>query len=183
MDAPKRSRENWIEAAFESLGEIGVDKVRVDQLATALGVTKGSFYWHFKDRSELLAAVVDGWEARGTEDIIREVERTGRDSQTRARHLWKLTSGGEGMRGELAIRDWARRDSAIAARVQQVDDRRMRYLEALFVDLGMPSNEVGPRALLVYSLLIGDYLIATSHAHRTRRKLVADALALVLRAR
>lgn len=183
METQRRSREDWIAAGMEILGEVGVDKVRVDRIAALLGVTKGSFYWHFKDRSQFLDAIVETWEARGTKSVINRSETDGLDPEARTQHLWNLISGNGDTRAELAIRDWARRNEAIAERVQRVDDRRMRYLEAIFTDLGMPKAEVGPRSLLAYSLLIGDYLVTTRHARRVqRRKTVADALMLLVKA-
>jgi AcrR family transcriptional regulator len=182
MDAERRSRDDWIVAGLASLGEVGVDKLRVDQIAAALGVTKGSFYWHFKDRDELLAAMVAGWETLSTENVIGQVDALGLGPHARALKLWKMTASGPGIEAELAIRDWARRNDSVATRVRQVDDRRLRYLESLLAELGVPQPEIPARSLLVYSLLIGDYLIATSQPARTRKKVVADALELLLRA-
>jgi AcrR family transcriptional regulator len=178
---PKRtSREDWISAGLTDLGEVGVNEVRVDRIAARLGVTKGSFYWHFKDRDEFLAAVVNGWETRCTENVISRVDASGLDPQGRARRLWSMTAGSPTIRAELAIRDWARRDEEVAATVGRIDDRRMRYTEALLTDLHLPENEIPARALLVYSLLLGDHLIATTHPTHTRKEILADALALLM---
>lgn len=181
MDAEKRSRDDWTAAGLTHLGDVGVDKVRVDRIAATLGVTKGSFYWHFKDREELLTAIVDGWETKHTEDVINQVVSSGLDSHGRARQLWNLTNGDPSIQAELAIRDWARRDEGIASRVQRVDDRRLGYVESLLAELDLPAAEIPARALLLYSLLFSDYLIATSHPTHTRRQMVADALDLLLR--
>jgi AcrR family transcriptional regulator len=183
MEAQRRSREDWIAAGLQCLGEVGVDKVRIDRIAVLLGVTKGSFYWHFKDRSQFLNALVEAWEMSGTTEVINGSDSDGLDPEARSKHLWKLISGSDDTRAELAIRDWARRNDSIAKRVQKVDDRRMLYLEAIFSDLGMPRKEIGPRSLLAYSLLVGDYLVTTRHAKRAqRRKMVADALMLLIKA-
>lgn len=179
--AKKRSRDDWTTAGLTDLGKVGVDEVRIDRIASALGVTKGSFYWHFKDRGEFLAAIVDSWETRCTENVISEVDASRLDPQGRARQLWNMTSGDPSIQAELAIRDWARRDKTIALRIQRIDDRRMRYLEALLADLGVPQPEIPSRSLLIYSLLIGDYLIAATHPTHTRHRMLADALELLLR--
>lgn len=184
MESQKHSREDWIAAGLECLGEVGVDKLRIDHIAALLGVTKGSFYWHFKDRSQYLNAIVEAWATSGTTDVINSSDTEKLDPEARSKHLWELISGTDDTRAELAIRDWARRNDAIAKRVQQVDDRRMLYLEAIFTDLGMPTKEIGPRSLLAYSLLVGDYLVTTLHAKRAkRRKMVADALMILIKAR
>ncbi len=180
MDAPRRSREDWITAGLAELGTVGVDQLRLDRIASDLGVTKGSFYWHFEDRDELLAAIVDGWEARCTEDVISAVDRSGPDPHDRATQLWQLTAGAPNIQAELAIRDWARRSETIASQVQRVDDRRMTYVSSLLADLGVPRRELAARSLLAYSLLLGYYLIATSQPHRKRRRIADEALRLIL---
>lgn len=181
MGDERRSRDDWVAAGLTHLGEVGVDKVRVDRIAVSLGVTKGSFYWHFADRGELLAAMVDRWESRYTDELISQVDGSGSDAKERGHRLWRLTAGDPVIRAELAIRDWARRDDSIASRVQQVDDRRLRYVESLLVDLGIPQTEVPARSLLVYALLFSNYLITTTQPKLKRRAIVADALELLLR--
>ena len=176
----RKSREAWLGVAVEALGEGGVDAVRVEPLARRLGVTKGSFYWHFADRDALLQALLDGWEQQGTEAIIEELERAGGDASQRAYRLWAMTVGDPGLTAELAIRDWARRDETVAARVRRVDDRRIGYLRGLMVELGFPDDEIEARAMLMYSLLIGNEFIAARHGRRSRTRVLEDALRLLL---
>jgi len=180
MSSPRKSQEEWIEAAIQALADGGAEAVRVEPLARALGVTKGSFYWHFTDRNALLDAVLDTWERAGTDAIIEEVERSGGDVRTRALHLWDRTSGPPGLRAELAIRDWARRDPAVAERVRRVDDRRMNYLRTLFATLGAVPHDVESRALLLYSLLIGNDFIVAGHGDQTRAMVLREAVAFIL---
>jgi AcrR family transcriptional regulator len=67
-------REQWLTAAVAALIRGGLDAVAVEPLATSLGVTKGSFYWHFENRDALIAALVEQWEAVGTEQVIAELD-------------------------------------------------------------------------------------------------------------
>jgi len=180
MAAPKRTREEWIGAAVQALAEGGVAGVRVERIARSLGVTKGSFYWHFTDRNALLAAVVQAWEAGGTHDIIKKVDAAGGDPRARLRRLWEVTSGEEGMAAELALRDWARRDTEVAAQVQRVDDTRMAYVRALFGDLFPEADDIEARAMLLYSLLIGNYFIGARHGRRGRRRVLTEAVELLM---
>ncbi len=183
MERQKRSREDWVTEGLAHLGDVGVDKVRVDRIAATLGVPTGSFYWHFKDRGELLAAIVDGWEDRYTEQLIGQVDSAGLDAQAKGRRLWDVTAHDPIIQAELAIRDWARRDESVAARVRQVDDRRLRYLETLLGDLDFAPAEVPARSLLLYALLFSDSLITATdpEAEAAHRKTVADALEFLLR--
>ena len=77
---------------------------------------------------------------------------------------------------ELAVRDWARRDPAVAPRVRRVDNRRMEYLRSLFAQLGLDADEVETRSLLVFSLFIGSYFIAAEHGGRSRSEVLVLAL-------
>lgn len=180
MAEARIGKGKWIEAAIEALGNGGVEAVRVERLARALGVTKGSFYWHFEDRTALLNAVLDGWEREGTEAIIEEIERGGGDAPSRVRRLWDRTSGQPGLTPELAIRDWARREDAVAERVLRVDRRRMEYLRRLFSEISSDPEEVEARALLLYSLLIGSHFIAVDHGASTRAQVLSTAVSCVL---
>lgn len=180
MGTARRSRDDWTAVGLTHLGEVGVDKVRVDRIANELGVTKGSFYWHFKDRNELLGLIVDGWETRHTEEVIRSAEASGPDPRERAERLWSITRADPSIRAELAIRDWARRDEQVASKVRRVDDRRLRYVESLLSELGVQTHEISARSLLLYSLVFSDYLITTTHPERIRRQTVNDAFELLL---
>lgn len=177
---PRKSRAEWLEVASEAIAEGGVNAVRVEPLARRLGVTKGSFYWHFEDREALLQALLDDWEQRGTEAIIEEVDREGGDGYQRAYRLWAMTVGDPKLTAELAIRDWSRRDEAVAARVRRIDDRRMGYLRSLLVEIGIPDDDVEAKAMLLYSLLIGNEFIAARHGRRSRTRVLEDALRVLV---
>ena len=130
-------RGAWVDAGLQALAAGGPEAVRIEPLAAALGVTKGGFYWHFADRGALLEEVLDTWERVSIDEAIERVEREGGDARARLRTLFALSStGGELARmvlqTDLAVRDWARRDPAVAARLRRVDNRRMAYLRSLF---------------------------------------------------
>ena len=117
-------RQAWIEGAFELLGEAGVAGVRVEPLAKRLGVTKGSFYWHFRDRQALLDAVLTHWENCETTRFIELVEAGGGSPDERLKALFGAVLGDQsGLGPELAVRDWARRDRKTSAIVLAVDNR------------------------------------------------------------
>ncbi len=181
MSVERKTRNEWIAAALGAMAEGGVDAVPVERLARALGVTKGSVYWHFRDRGDLLEATIEAWEEGGTERIIMQAEAEGRNASERITRLWEITAGDSRMASELAIRDWARREPDLAVRVQAVDDRRMQYQRSLLCELGMPTAEIESRAMLLASLLIGNYHIRAKHGRKTRRTVLADAVALLLR--
>lgn len=170
----------WIEHGLRALADGGPDAVRIDPLARALNVTRGSFYWHFADRAELLGAMLDSWERATTEDVIRLLESEGGDPAAKLRRLLALTSR-RVLLTDLAIRDWARRDETVAARLERVDNRRMDYLRSLFRGVGRDAGDIEGRSMLAFSLLVGNHFIAAGHGDRSRADVLELALALVTR--
>src|SRR3954452_14910790 len=111
----------WVDAGIEALAEGGPDAIRIEPLAQRLGVTKGGFYWHFKDRTALLAEVLDRWQRESLEDVIASIEDSGGDARQKLRRLFSLAAARPDLlRADLAVRDWARRDSAVADRLRRV---------------------------------------------------------------
>jgi AcrR family transcriptional regulator len=178
MAAPTRTpRTSWIDEGLRALGVGGPDAVRIEALAQALGVTKGGFYWHFEDRPALLEEMLDAWEALVVDEAIDRVESEGGDAREKLRRLSALAgSARDLMKIELAVRDWSRRDKAVARRLKRVDNRRMDYLRSLFGDICADADEAEVRSMLFFSLWIGSHLIAADHGARTR----ADVMKLTL---
>jgi len=170
-------RSRWIEEGLRALAAGGPDAVRVEALAHALGVTKGGFYGYFADRGALLEEMLDSWERKATDEVLERVERKGGDVRARLRRAGALTFSGELLPIDLAIRDWARRDPAVAERLRRVDNRRMEYLRLLFGALCPDEGEVEARSVLAFSLVIGHHFMAADHGARSH----ADVLELVAR--
>jgi AcrR family transcriptional regulator len=145
----------------------------------ALSVTKGGSYGRFEDRRALLKEMLDTWERVVIDQVIERVERDGGDASAKLRRLFALaSSGSDVMNVELAIRDRARRDSAVAKRLRRIHNRRMEYIRSLFGAFCPDKDEVEVRCLLVMSIFIP--LIAADHGARRRAEVVALAQRLVL---
>ena len=184
MAAPTRTpRSSWIEEGLRALGVGGPDAVRIEKLAQTLGVTKGGFYWHFDGRQALLDEMLDAWERVVIDDVIEQIEGGGGDAKAKLERLWKLAgSGGDLFQIELAIRDWARRDERVAARLKRIDNLRMEYMRPLFRELCADDEEVEVRCFLALSLFIGRYLVAADHADRSRDQVIVAVMNRLLRA-
>jgi AcrR family transcriptional regulator len=155
-------REAWIEAAIDTLAEHGVAGVRVESLAKSLGVTKGSFYWHFRDRPDLLAAILDSWKRGRISDIIKQTRCEAGQEREQLIHVLTVYSASrnrKGIRIELAIRDWARRDPSAAAVVEEVDAARFDCARRLFLARGMSEQEAATRSILLYAYVFGQSLM------------------------
>lgn len=184
MVPPTRTpRSRWIETGLSALAAGGPDAVRVESLAQALGVSKGGFYWHFKDRQALLEEMLDAWERTGVDEVIEAVEAGDGDARSRLRRLFALAaaSGGQLLKIELAIRNWARREEAVAERLQQVDNRRMDYMRSLFGAVCEDDDDVEVRCLLAFSLFIGGHFVTADHGGRSRAEVLELALGWLTR--
>lgn len=157
--------ENWIAAATEVLVDRGIDHVRVDVLAAGLGVTRGSFYWHFRDREDLLRRVLASWREQATVQLTARLERAHTDVRQQIRDVISLPFRGRAAaraaRIELAIRAWARRDDMARAAVDEADAARIAYHVHLFATLGFALEEARSRAFVLYG-----YEVAESVLHR-----------------
>ena len=153
-------RHAWIDAAYAVFVEVGVGAVRVDPLANVLGVTRGSFYWHFKNRRDLLLAVIERWDAEQTKGVINEVEREGGPADERLLRLLCICGSDDG-RLEIDVRAWAGGDPDGLKVIAQIDEDRVGYLCRLAREAGVPEDDVGPRARIAYRAWLGLYLDAT----------------------
>jgi AcrR family transcriptional regulator len=185
MPLTRTPRGNWIDAGLQALAAGGPDAVRIEPLARALGVTKGGFYWHFDGRPALLDELLDTWERVSVDEVIERVEGDGGDARAKLRRLSAIAASGDVLRIDalkidLAIRDWARRDRAVARRLRSVDNRRMDYMRSLFGAFCPEKNDVEARCMLAFSLWIGSHYIAADHPERSRSEVMELAFKRLL---
>ncbi len=164
--------ERWIEAATEVLVDKGIDSVRVDVLAPQLQVTRGSFYWHFRDRDDLLRRVLQAWREHATEQLTARLETAHAEPREQLRDVISLPSRGRAAqraaRIELAIRAWARRDAMARQAVDEADGARIGYIAQLFSALGFGVAEARWRAFATYAYVVAESQIAAPIAQVQR---------------
>jgi AcrR family transcriptional regulator len=178
MAVARTPRGKWIEEGLRALAAGGPEAVRIEALAQTLGVSKGGFYGYFADRDALLTEMLDTWEREVTEAVIEQVESGGGDGRARLERLFTIvaTSGDGPVRGttaDLAVREWARRDEAVAERLRRVDNRRMEYLRSLFASFCPDADDVEVRCMLTFSVRIGTHFIAADHGGHSRAEVMA----------
>jgi len=159
------NEQDWIDAAMEILVRENVRGIRIDSLCSMLGVTKGSFYWHFKTRNDLLVAMLKNWRRRMTLNVIQSITRSGRTSKARLRNLLALVRRPKSpafAQIESSIRDWARRVEMPREVVSEVDEIRLDYFQQLYIDAGFEKDDARKRAYLTYCIVMGDSIL-----HRT----------------
>ena len=177
-------RSAWVAGATEVLAEEGIAGLRVEVLAKRLKVTKGSFYWHFTDRRDLLMAVLAHWKEGRIRDIIKQTRaQPGRELE-QIYHVIDVYSASRSRRGmmiELAVRDWARRDAEAGAIVAEVDDVRLRCARDLFLACGVPMDEASSRCMLLYAYVFGVSLMIYEKFDRDVARLKRDIADLIAR--
>ncbi|MFD7259239.1 TetR/AcrR family transcriptional regulator [Streptomyces sp. NPDC059874] len=177
MGVTRTPRGKWIEEGLRALAAGGPAAVRIEALAQALGVSKGGFYGYFRNRDALLDEMLDTWERAAAEAVIEQVESGGGDARARLDRLFTLVASYEdgpttGVPLDLAMRDWARREEAVAERLRRVDNRRMDYLRSLFGEFCPDPDDVEVRCMLTFSVRLGSYVVAADHGDRSRAEVM-----------
>ncbi|WP_439674444.1 TetR/AcrR family transcriptional regulator [Embleya sp. MST-111070] len=181
VGTPRTPRDRWVEEGLRALAAGGPDAVRIEALAKRLGVTKGGFYGYFADRGALLEAMLETWERESTDEVIDRVEREGGDPRTKIQRAGALTFSSDRLLPlDLAIRDWARRDEAVAERLRRVDARRMALLREMIGTFCPDPDEVEARSLMAFAMAIGTHFLDLDHGPRTKAQVRAHAADILL---
>jgi AcrR family transcriptional regulator len=176
--ATRLDADAWIAAAFDALAAGGVDALRVEPLAKALDITKGSFYWHFADRRALLDATLQAWSDGRIAAIRQQASARGLPAAVlrELADLYTRNANARGLAIELAIRALARSDESAAKAVRSVDRERLQHVGELFAALGWARGEAQARAVVFYSYLFGQSLLDPHAVPPTAREKAIDAL-------
>jgi AcrR family transcriptional regulator len=159
-ESPRLTRDDWLDAAFRAVVDGGFDNVRVLVLADTLGVTRGSFYWHFTDHAELVLALIARWQAGEVASSQNMATQAPADPRTDLENLLEaaLSHAGtdlENMRFELALRGLGRRDAAVAKMLFEVDQMRLGLFESKFQRLTEDAKTASDLAALFYLAIVG----------------------------
>lgn len=165
------SREEWLARALDILATEGQAKLRVETICAALGVTKGSFYWHFKDRDDFVRSLVLFWSERFTDPVMRSVTQSAQEAEARLKVLLHVVSDGRYARYEVSIRAWAAQEpDLVAVIVKDVDERRLAFVQAIFTDLGFigTDSEMRARACIAYLSFDSYFFVKIADADRSK---------------
>jgi AcrR family transcriptional regulator len=139
-------RESWLLAGLEVASRAGGARLTIRGLAEQLGVTTGSFYWHFRDRREFVRSLVEYWDVAFTETPIRLAEQETEEPCAQLLSLMSILTEGNYGRYEVPVRAWAAQDVDVAKVVRKVDRRRVNKLRRLFEAMGFAEPEADMRA-------------------------------------
>ena len=172
------SREDWVEAGLRALAAHGHEELKADRLARRLGVSRGSFYWHFADLAAFHVAVLEHWRVRYADAIIASL-----DSEPSARakltQLLRRTVGADPSL-EAALRAWSVSDDVARRVVDATDQVRVSYVAELLREHGVHADHAEPRAHVAYWAYLGQAVAATRPSPELSTLAVAELVRMVL---
>jgi AcrR family transcriptional regulator len=157
----KATRDDWLDLALSVLAVAGVGHVTVLNLSGRLAVSRSSFYWYFKNREELLDALLDRWDRLNTRSIVSEAESpaaTVNEAVCNVFRCW-VNPAIFSPRLDFAVREWARRSAKVRKALDRSDRERTEALKAMFVRFGYEDENAFVRARVLYYMQIGYYAL------------------------
>jgi AcrR family transcriptional regulator len=167
------TRDDWVEAGLVALVRAGIRFVAVERLAEKLNVTKGSFYYHFRDREALLEAMLAAWISRNTKPFENVLSKNAENPLLqfqRFSEIW-LDPKGFDPRLDAAIREWGRSDKRVSRQMRETDAFRMTLLKSIFIAMGYKDTESEVRARITYYHQVGYYLLDLEEDQGERQRL------------
>ena len=174
------SHEGWLEAAYDSLLESGVDSVKILPLAKRLNLSRTSFYWFFKDREELLSALISRWREKNTGNLVKQSEayaETLAEAMLNVFDCW-LKKDLFDSPFEFAVRSWALQSPEIQAEVQQADQTRIEAIGRMFMRFGYGEAPADVRARTTYLVQIGYISMQSREDIALRMKRIPEYIAI-----
>ncbi|MRG57487.1 TetR family transcriptional regulator [Phyllobacterium sp. SYP-B3895] len=174
------SQEGWLDAAYASLLESGIDSVKILPLAKKLGLSRTSFYWFFKDREELLAALVAKWREKNTGNMVKQSEAYAESLVEAMLNVFDCWINFDlfDAKFEFAVRSWALQSPEILAEVQLADQTRLEALKQMFVRFGHSEITADVRARTTYLVQIGYISMQSEEDLGTRMKRIPEYIAI-----
>ena len=174
------SNDGWLEATYDALLEGGVDAVKILPLAKRLKLSRTSFYWFFKDREELLSALIARWRDKNTGNLVRRTEAYAEsiaEATLNVFDCWLDTSLFDA-KFEFAVRSWALQSEQILAEVQSADTARLQALGRMFERFGHAPGAADVRARTIYLVQIGYISMQTEEDLALRLQRIPEYVAI-----
>lgn len=181
VKAERLAKEDWLETGLRILGQTGPGGIRIEKVCQAMKVTKGSFYWHFQDRQDLLDCLFAHWRARETTGLIDFVEGSYDAPADRIRHVVEfVTLGDYDVATEVAMRQWGQSEARVHDALKEVDDERLTFFARQFTALGFSPDEARLRAITVYSLTLSCGYMLTGESKAELETRLRSSMELLL---
>jgi AcrR family transcriptional regulator len=151
------TKADWISHGLRTLAKEGANALKVGPMADGLKVSRGSFYWHFRDIGDFRAQLLQTWQEQATDRVIRDLEAQ-KDRPDRLKQLMRRAFATK--RGlDRAIRSWAAEDREVAAIVSSVDARRVAYIARMLAAAGVEGQKAQRRAAFLYWAFLGQRMV------------------------
>ncbi len=166
----KVTRDDWLDAAMDLLVRHGVSEVKILALGSKLNVSRSSFYWYFKSRKDLLNQLLEKWERKNTDVVVRYSEMPAATITEAVCNFFRCIISRDGFdyRLDFAVREWARRDARVRQVIERSDETRHQALTRMFERFGYPPEDADIRARVLYYQQIGYYALELSETLETR---------------
>ena len=151
------TKDDWITHGLRTLANDGANALKVGAMATKLKVSRGSFYWHFRDIADFRSQMLRSWQERSTDQVIRELEAA-KAEPDRLKHFMKRAFAAK-RNLDRAIRSWAAEDKNVAKIVASVDARRVAYIAKMLAAAGVERQRALPRAAFLYWAYLGQAIV------------------------
>jgi AcrR family transcriptional regulator len=171
--ADQLSAKDWLDQGLKTLATSGFTALKAEPLAKAMGVSRGSFYWHFADIGAYHAAILKHWREVAAEQVIANLEAAADHDNPLALLLRRTFSSKLAL--ERAVRSWATVDSVARTAVQATDRRRLSYVERLFERSGLSPDVARSRAQIFYWAFLG-YALSDKPLPRAKQQAVLEEL-------
>ena len=175
------SQQDWLENALTVLSKKGQAGLSISDLSEALGVSRGSFYWHFKDRNHFIHALLEYWYEEYTAAVPAVIERDGGTAEERLARFMRLVHEQKLRRYDLVIRSFAIHDSQFARWVRKADRFRLRFVGSLLAEMGFTEKEIRIRARICLAYMTFEHDLFDKLDRKHGADLVDDLHALLIR--
>jgi AcrR family transcriptional regulator len=167
------SAKDWLDQGLKTLAQNGFTALKAEPLAKAMGVSRGSFYWHFADIAAFHAAILKHWREVAAEQVIAGLEASAKDDNPLSLLLNAAFSSKQTL--EKAVRGWAAIDPRARAAVQAIDRRRVDYVEQMLRQAGLEADVARARAQILYWAFLG-YALSDQPLPQAKQQTVLDEL-------
>ncbi len=174
------SKEDWLQAALDVLNERGVDSVKVLPLSKVLGVTRGSFYWHFKDREDLLQQILKYWERELTDTVIQQTRKLDGSAADKLRNVIASVLYQSMDRYDTAVRAWSLFDSSALNTMKRVERKRLRFLTELLGQSGLDQAATQIRSRFLYGYLMTGIAAAGRPTRAEKARAIEQCMEFIL---
>lgn len=171
------TKTQWLDHGLEALAKDGFTALKADKLAKSLGVSRGSFYWHFKNLADFHTGVLERWQELTVTLPISDVEASPANNGSRIEALVQLAAG-DSLHVERAVRAWAESNDSVKNAVKRVDQMRVAYLQQSLIEVGLSEEKASARAYLIYYAFLGQMIFYEKISADKRQSIIEELVRL-----